>query len=259
MGRRRTANQRAMTMIEIMLVVVILGILMAVALPKMSGTNERAALNTTARDIAKLAAIARQTAQSTQKQTALILDLEQRQWYLDLDYDPEKRRSYSRSRDPIAADEEPQDLHQILEMSVLDEDNDPIDEDEIAIVFYPNGTSTGGRIFLKTTRRERKMTVEIEEATGRSEAYEGEPKSLAQRFADAGVDVSALPGLPGADEVEGANAVETEDPRGGFRRVAGSSEERIGAYSSAVERILGKTQQKVEREKEIQERRGNAP
>jgi prepilin-type N-terminal cleavage/methylation domain-containing protein len=249
-----TNARRAFTIVELMFVLVILGVLMTVALPKMTGSNDFSAVQTTARDMARLAAYARQAAVSVQRETRLVLDTEQGEWWLeipeegeDLDDRADRRR---RERQAISTIEEPHELHTRVKFGEIQTPGrDLLGDDVIIVRFRPNGTSSGAVIGLESLRGTR-FTVEIEEATGRPLAYQGKPRELGEKMEDLGVDISLFRGVEGSSPLGGVD----DRPLGeGFRQTAGrTSEQRVSAYSDAAARLFGKVQNKVEREREAQ-------
>ncbi|MCB2154237.1 type II secretion system GspH family protein [bacterium] len=239
-------RDRAMTMIELMLVVTILGILMAVTLPKMSGTNRRAALQTTARDIAKLSAYARQSAISMQADTKLVFDKEQNQWWLEL---PEDEDNWRR-REAKSDEESVHTLNPRILFHEFSRSGEEIHDDPVEVSFRPNGSSTG-LVILLATDKNATMTVEIEAATGRAEAYMGEPKTFAEKLEERGVDPSAYAGVTET----GGGPVEST-PGEGFYRIGQTEEERVSSYADAAARIMGRVRNDYDRQQENEDQRG---
>lgn len=235
---RPPRHARAFTFLELMFVVVILGILLAVGLPRFSGTSRRAALQTTARDMARMAAYARQAAISAQAETHLVLDQENRRWFyqgpaseeeLERELRVDEDEPFERTEEELA-----RSLHRRVSFAEIAPPNGrAYGPTEIArVTFFPSGSCTGVTIVLKNDV-DRAMTVEIEAATGRSIAYLGGPKTFAERLEELGVDPATF-GIERAEDTEIARV-----PGEGFTRVGGA-DERASAYADAAARILGR-------------------
>jgi len=95
-GAQRPAR-RAVTFLEILVVLLILGMLMALSIPMMKGTYGRNKLTAAAREIASLARFARQQAVLRGSDTQLVLDEEKNEFYLRLNPEKKGRRGGSRS------------------------------------------------------------------------------------------------------------------------------------------------------------------
>lgn len=264
-GDRVAARRaRAVTMLELMMVITILGVLMAVTLPRLGGSNERAALRTTARDMAQLAAYARQSAVSMGKPTRIVINREGREWWLDL---PPAEDSRVRADDwervpdsashrdwPLAQEERARPLHRKVEFfDVAVGGRELRETGRAAIYFYPNGSSDGAAIVLRNTR-ERLMTVEIERATGRALAYAGPQKTFAERLEELGVDPA---GFVDPSVLADAMREAESEPGAGFYRAAGGREERAAAYADAAARIMGRVQRDEERRRAVERENGN--
>ncbi len=245
-GGRRIVR-RGFTLIELMFVLVILGIILATTLPKMRGSNERSALQTTARDLARLCNYARQVAVSSQDSVTLTIAREDRLWWIDLPVDEDdrwNRRHRGRDREPATDEEIERKLHDRLNFAEILVNGRDAEDDEVIITFYPNGGSTGATILIES-QGGRQMTVEIEKATGRASAYSGEPRTFGEKLAAAGVDASRYgsaysPGVVDDDGNPVAGA--------GFSRVAGSEDERVAAYTDVAARIMGGATRKYDKE-----------
>lgn len=234
----RNARRRAFTFIEIMFVVVILGLLVAVVAPRMGGGAQTSALRTTSRDIARLAAFARQYAVSTQSEVKMTILPEKGQWYIALPHDEKDlRRTRAARRGEHVALTDEEDIHtleQKLAFAELLRDGEKSEDEEFEIVFYPQGSSTGGTIVLQTPGG-RKMSVHIERATGLASAIEGEPKDFAQLLEEAGLDPTKYEGVEAIENLH----EDDRKPGSGFRRTAGSTEdERVASYEDVAARIM---------------------
>lgn len=217
-------HRRGLTFLEILVVLVIIGIMLAVMLPNMRNPREKAALNSAARQVAAAASIARQQAIATGHRTRLRVDIHKQRFRLVFDRPEARRSSYSRSRDEAASLEErvrpfPVGVRcrRILQYG-SEVDLTRIRDDEFfEVVFYPNGSSTGAAIELRN-RLEKTVTVEISSSSGRVETYLGPAKTVDEKLAQ-GSGKGSTPGE-------------------GFYRVGSSEDERVSEYKSVVSRIL---------------------
>lgn len=235
--------RRGLTFLEIMVVIVILGVLLAVALPSMSGPRDRAALRSAARDFVTAGRLARHMAIVRGHETRLIIEFpedeeERLTWRIDLleppeDDDLSRSEERERNRERLS-EEEPRELHPQVRIASLRtrEGELDLDEERHELRFFPNGNSTGLAIHLVNSR-ETEMTVDFEEMAGRVEVYGGKPKSFAAKLRERGLDPAQF-GLP--DDSDFASAEEGDSGR--FYQAAGMSrEERVDYYRDAAERI----------------------
>lgn len=239
-------TRRGVTFLEIMVVVVIMGILVAVALPSMRGPAERTALRTSARDFVAAGLSARQTAIVERHNTFLLLHPKDRTWRIHLTPPMEKRYTWAKQeREPTLADEILRSLPQYIDFKQVRHGDEKLElgEDEIELTFYPNGSCSGMAIEVGNTRN-RSLTVEFDEATGRPEVYAGEPKTMAAKLREQGIDPAAY-GLQ-----EDAVAAKGTDAGSGFKRTAGMNEdERVKYYEDAVQRMISRSRNKYESDK----------
>lgn len=181
-GRRFSAKRRGMTLIEIVIVVVILGVTMAVAIPNMTGVNRKNKLNATARELIALAKAARAEAVFGERTTELILDLEKHEFWLDLRRpDPNEGRTGTitgggRNSKKQAARSMLEEKHTMPsgisfgEATALDQNI--LKGKLIAIDFYPDGTASP-TIFSIQNDRKQSITIEILKANGMAEMTPG--------------------------------------------------------------------------------------
>ncbi|MBX3730029.1 MAG: prepilin-type N-terminal cleavage/methylation domain-containing protein [Candidatus Sumerlaeia bacterium] len=244
----RVASHRGFTMIELAFVVTIIAILMVVALPRMVGAGSRTALETTARDIARMSEYARQTAIARQRVIEITFDPEARTWWMDLNPEARNERYVSRqrrSREAIHELEEVRRLEQKVSFREFLLDGKATDARRpVTVSYYPNGSSSGLTVIL-TNDRGRVMTMEVERATGRASAYLGEPMTFGDRLAAAGLDATRYGGT--SAQVGGQAA------RDGFYMSAGGEQDRVSHYQDAAARIMGQVTRKYERTQEQQE------
>ena len=255
-------RRRAFTMIELMFVVVILGILFGVVLPRLTGGDSVIALRTTANQVARLGSFARQSAISLNQPVVLSFHKEERVWYLSLPPRDKKDRRAQRDWDrrvfpdpedriPGSDEEFTNTLHRKLDFKEFRLNGEMVQgRDPFRIWFYPNGTAEQATIVLTTLEKDTEdavqITVEFERSTGLASAYEGEPKSFAKLLEEAGVDPSAYAGItPEIKEVDAAART-----TGKFGVVAGGTEERKNYYADAAARIMANTARKREQAKQ---------
>lgn len=260
-------RRRGVTFLEIMVVIVILGILAAVALPNMTGTRSRAALRTAARSITSAGLQARQAAIAYGKETELIIDMETGTWMiLLLPEEEDGRVNRGRRRAPVrssvrteremvpgyTSEEQIRELPQRVSFGKVttwsdDDDARPATNrrrgiatsDLKRLTFFPNGSSTGMAIEL-TNDRDRSLTVDFDRSSGRPEIYEGPPKTVAQKLRDMGLNPEDY-GIFDERDLAAANG---RRPGEGFTRIGWSEEERIGHYESVAERLMRRAQRR---------------
>lgn len=244
--KRRDTARRGFTLLELMFIMAILGVLLAMTIPRLGGSAQRAALETTGRNMARLAEYARQVAVSQQSPTTLTIDPEAGQWWISLPFDGDDRftrRIIRRSRgaDHVALSEEEEisTLHPRLTFREILVNGEAVKtKDPVVVTFYPNGTSTGVQVIVENSRG-RLLTIEVETATGRASAYRGEPKDFAMKLHEAGID----PGKFGLEAPVAAAEPTARDER--FYRIGGA-EQREAYYRDAAERIMSRARANYE-------------
>ncbi|MGF1573306.1 MAG: Tfp pilus assembly protein FimT/FimU [Sumerlaeia bacterium] len=257
-------SARGFSFIELMFVLVILGVLFAVALPKLTGGSTMPALRTTAANMARLGVYARQQAISLGEPVVLSFHVEEQAWYLTLPPRDKKDKSAMRDwqrREFPDLDERPEPTDEertfYLNSRILFDEfllnGETVDEEVFRIWFYPNGTSQNAMIVLKTKENNEedvsRITVGVESATAVVTAYEGEPKNFADELEAAGIDSSNYEGVsPSIREAD-------EEVKSGraFGVTAGSRSERESVYQDAAARIMGRKAREFQKTKEAQE------
>ncbi len=237
----RTRHRRGVTFLEIMVALVILGIMMALVLPNLSGPRSKAALRASAREITQAAMLARQRAIVQGHDTYLIVYPERSEWriYATPPEEDEDRRDFDlEDIEATTGEERIHKLHTRVDFERIEVDYEEQDLDEMhSITFRPNGTSTGMAVQLKNDR-DRSMTVDIETLNSMPTVYLGEPKSFAQKLKEHGLN----PADYGIRD-DTLTASSGSRPGEGFYRSAGmTEEERVDYYKDAAERILERAQ-----------------
>jgi prepilin-type N-terminal cleavage/methylation domain-containing protein len=263
--RRGAAGRRGLTFLEVTVVIVLLGIMMALAIPNMRGPREKIALRAAAREIAAAGLLARQSALTTGTTAELIIDRANNQWQIVMAAPPEpetrderRRESGDRRRREDAdrrrlreltpgetSDERIRSLPQLIRFGEVTEGRVTKDETRRAsstergllrVTFHATGTSSGMAIQLVNSR-DRSLTVDFDRVSGRPEVYEGKPKTVADRLREKGLDPVAY----GIRE-EGDGPLLERIPGEGFTRIGWSEAERVSHYQSVAERLLQRAQ-----------------
>ncbi len=240
-------RRRGFTFLEVMVVIVLLGVLMAVTLPNMRGTGQVAALRGAARELAAGLRIARQRAISTHREVFVLFDLEGDRWRINLNIDPEEEPdSHRYSRDSLYELEMPVTLPpKVFFDSVASDEPPPADQrDSLAmVVFYPDGRASAAQITLRNERG-RALTVELAASTGRVLVYEGAARSLEERIAALGAKPQDF-GFGQPASVVDSGAANPNDPNA--ERLAREREQRERYYQDVVSRIVGQRQGALDR------------
>ncbi len=254
MTRRATLNRRGLTFVEVLLVIVIMLVLLAVALPNMSGPRDRMALRSATRDLATGGMLARQMAISYGESTYLVIDPENNQWWLELSPDAaevreQRERVHRRARrvsdaqgHASTSEERIRDLPIRTEfVTLMQEGSELALRDKVRVTFYPNGMTDGIAIEVENGRGD-SSTVEFEAGMTRPEIYAGSPRSPAERLRAMGLNPADY-GI--AETVSAEN--EGRAPGEGFYQSAGwTSEERVAAYKDAVDRMVDRSRTRFE-------------
>ncbi len=142
---RVTRRQRGFTLIEVIVVLalgaIIYGVLLAV--PMRGGSSE---LKSAARALASGLRQAQTTAMVTKRDQVMTVDLDTREYVMP-------------------GDKEPRKLPEGIDLKLYTAQSEVTSQNRGAIRFYPDGSSTGGRITVSSG--ERKYLVDVDWLTGR--------------------------------------------------------------------------------------------
>lgn len=148
----RLVAQRGFTLLELLMVLVIAASGYALVVRLAGSGVSGAELKSAARAVAAGLRDARGTAIATQESAALTIDLE--------------RRSFE-----VSGGRRARALPPRLDLKLYTAQSEIVDEKHGAIRFYPDGSSTGGRVTLASG--ERKLLVDVDWLTGRVSIKEG--------------------------------------------------------------------------------------
>ena len=168
----RPFTARAMSLLELLVVITILTVMMGVTFPTLRGFNERNKLRANAREIVALMRFARAEAVLGRKTVQVFFDLEKRQYWVDLrEVDPERGvLDPKRKKRQL---EQKRDLNQDVWFDEVTAYESNIVKDKIVVVdFYPDGSASPLLLTL-TNRRGQKFTIEVLKSTGMTEVTAG--------------------------------------------------------------------------------------
>ncbi len=132
---------RGFTLIELLVVLVVLTLVLAVAVPLIPNVAPGAALKSAARELTAGLRLARSRAITGNREVTLTLDVEGKRYR-------------------IGGDERPRELPPEIDIAFLTARSERLDETIANIRFFPDGSSTGGRIRLGHGEREYSVTIE---------------------------------------------------------------------------------------------------
>lgn len=174
---RRT--RRGMTLLELSIVIVILGVMMAFSIPNMRGMNDRNKIITSTRKLVGLIRYARAEAITREYETEIRIDVEKGRFRLDLN--EYKYQQILGSGDRLEKKrqqlEQIQDLPRDVYFKKVYTELDPQGHEKIArLVFFPDGTATWATINLEShpkykESKVRNLTIEVSHSTALPDVY----------------------------------------------------------------------------------------
>lgn len=203
---RKYQRRQALTFIELLVVIVILGIVFAMAVPSISTISRRGNLRRETRRLVSLMKLARAEAVSRSRVVELKFDLEQHVYRLDMNLDYKSALEREEAGERVLPEEEVIELPagQVEFTAIVTysekkkaiyEDHNAYDsgrvgsvgrrkekEDDrfVSLKFYPRGSVTGATVVLQTVRArqsdQRYMTIDLFSTTGKVEVTAGKPK-----------------------------------------------------------------------------------
>jgi general secretion pathway protein H len=144
--RAMPGRHRGVTLFELLIVLTLMALIAAMALPMFSGGVSGTDLKTAARDVAAGLRLARGRAIAQRSESLLELNLEARTFR-------------------VLPDERSHRLPEKIDLKLYTAQRDLLNEKVGAIRFFPDGGSNGGRITLAAG--ERKYDVDVDWLTGR--------------------------------------------------------------------------------------------
>jgi general secretion pathway protein H len=142
------ARHNGFTLLELLVVLALLAMTYALIPPMFSIGGSTAELKAAARQVAAGLRRARSQAIVSRSEATLTFNVESRSFLL-------------------SGDNKPRKLPHQLELSVYTAQGEVVDANNAAIRFYPDGSSTGGRVTL--AMGERKYLVDVDWLTGQTE------------------------------------------------------------------------------------------
>lgn len=182
-----------------MIAVTIIAVMLAVTLPAVRGMNEKNKLRSAARQLTSLMKYARTEAVFGERTTEIFLDVDHRQFWLDLrEPEPEKgERSSTDKRIKKRNIEEKRDLDESIwfeETSAYDENIIEGKGKVIAVDFHPDGSASPTFITL-ANKAGSHVTIEVLKATGQIEIT---PGTIAEKQEKAQEQITVPPAPVGA-------------------------------------------------------------
>ncbi len=145
LGQAQHSVRNGFTLIELLLVLVIIAIASAIAIPNITSGQSSAKLKSAARDVASALRFIRGQALVTQQEKIFTLNLEKNRYQVS-----DRNKSYK--------------IAEQLEIKLDTAQSEIISEGVGRIRFYPDGSSTGGRVTL--TAGEMITQVDVNWLTG---------------------------------------------------------------------------------------------
>jgi general secretion pathway protein H len=148
---RRRGNCQGFTLIELIVVLVVAGLMLALVPPLFSGALSSSELKGAARELAAALRYTRGYAVSNQKEAVLTVDT--------------RHRRYA-----MAGNRRSQALPRKVNIKLVTARSERVSDSVGAVRFYPDGSATGGQITLKSGPR--KYVVDINWLTGRISIFD---------------------------------------------------------------------------------------
>jgi prepilin-type N-terminal cleavage/methylation domain-containing protein len=180
MAVRIGRNQRGFTFLELAVVVTIMGIMMAITLPRFTSSFSRATLGAAARRLAGTMAYIRNAAAKEGRSYFLNIDLDNEEHWVsvineeadlrDVDYDDvdAEEEIFAEVTDPFIARTRLQ--KKVVFDRVLLEDETEFFDGVVRIEFHPDGTADGVVIYM-TDPKERLYSLHLEHYNGQARVY----------------------------------------------------------------------------------------
>ena len=140
-GRASRANRGAgFTLLELLVVLAVLGLVLALVPPLFTGTTAASVLKGAARELASAVRATRGEAIKANRETVFVLDVARREYVIG-----------GRARKGSVAES--------LTLELVTAESERVDDSRAGIRFFPDGTSTGGRIAVSQGDREIQIGV----------------------------------------------------------------------------------------------------
>jgi type II secretion system protein H len=189
---RRAAARRGVTFLELLVVLTILAMMVAVAFPSMRGMNEHNKLRATARELIALFRYARSEAVFGERTTQVYLDLEKRQYWLDLRTPDPEKGEYIPGRNKNQFEQKRNLNKDVWFEEITTRDENVIRDKIVALDFYPDGSASPAMVTV-ANRRGSMMTIELVKSTGLTELSKGSIADLREKRA---AEAPQAPGTP---------------------------------------------------------------
>jgi len=168
----RAHDTRGMTMLEILTVVTVLAVLLGLSFPMMRSMNDSNKLRATAREIIALMKYARAESVMGQRMTEVFVDLEKRQFWLDL-REPDPKTGVYKTGGKKSQMEHKRTLNDDIWFDEANANEANLVRDKMVVVdFFPDGTASPTFLTL-TNNRGSKTTIEVVKSTGLTEVTAG--------------------------------------------------------------------------------------
>ena len=190
--RKRTARNGGFSLIELVVVILLLGIMTAFAVPKFKGMYQQSEMARVATGLVELISYAHQRAVLEQQPQTLVADIREGEYWMEiLDEERESKRRGSRTRSSRRREKTLKNLdgelpkHFEFTYCYLPLKDDVVRRDEARLVFYPDGSCDGlhlilARIDPNNEANDRYIFIKLNSNTGKVTVQE----SYSDRDAD---------------------------------------------------------------------------